>query len=357
MNPPELLTALKRMVEQLAAFNDIAKALVSTLDRTEVLDVIGSRLSALLGAQSWSLLLRGDDGRLHFEVAQGPGAEALKGQSLAPGEGIAGAVYQSSHSRVVADAAADPDFHPRYDGLTGTQTGSILAVPLRVRGTAVGVLELVAPVGQRPFSQDDLRAASAVADFAAIAIDNARNFQRVQELTLVDEHTGLFNARHLMDQLEHEVARSARFARPVSLLFLDLDDFKSVNDTYGHLVGSGALRHVGKILTSITRAVDSAYRYGGDEFAVVLVETGVDGSGTVASKLLDAFARMPYEFDARVEGAEAPPERRSLVLRASVGVATFPGDGTTARALIDSADRAMYRAKREGKFAWRRLSE
>lgn len=345
MNPADLLVAMKRMVEQLAAFDDIAKAMVSTLEVKEVLDVIGTRLSALLGAHSWTLLLRGEDGRLHFELAQGPGAEALKAETLTAGEGIAGTVFMSGRSRVVEDVSVDPSFERRFDVLTGARAGSVLAVPLRARGTVLGVLELVAPQGQRVFTYEDEHAATAVADFAAIALDNARNFARVQELTLVDEHTGLFNARHLTEQLEHEVARSARFARPVSLLFLDLDDFKSINDTYGHLVGSAALRHTGKVITSVIRAVDSAYRFGGDEFAVLLVETGVDGSDQVAERLLSAFQRMPYCFG----------EGREITLRASVGAATFPGDGLTGRALLDAADQAMYRAKREGKGVRRRL--
>lgn len=338
---------MKQMVEQLATFNDIAKALVSTLELHKVLDVIGTRLSALLGAQSWSLLLMGDDGKLRFELAQGPGAERLLEERVAPGEGIVGKVYASGVSRVVTDVSTDVDFEPRFDLATDTRTGSVLAVPLRVRGAVAGVLELVSPQGERPFTQEDLRAALAVADFAAIAIDNAQNFKRVQELTLVDEHTGLFNARHLAEQLEHEVARSARFVRPVSLIFLDLDDFKAVNDTYGHLVGSAALRHTGKVIGSAIRTVDSAYRFGGDEFAVLLVETGVDGSSTVAERILAAFKAMPYEFG----------EGRSIILQASVGVATFPGDGLTARALLDAADQAMYRAKRAGKGGWRRWSQ
>lgn len=346
MNPADLLMEMKRTVEQLAAFHDIAKTLVSTLEVNEVLNGIGTRLSALLGAERWSLLLKGDDGRLHFGLTQGPGSEALMKETIALGEGIVGSVFASGTSRVVADVSVEPDFAPRFDELTSTRTGSVLVVPLKVRGSVLGVLELVSPVGHRVFTQEDLRAASSVADFAGIAIDNAQNFKRVQELTLIDEHTGLYNSRHLLEQLEHEVARCSRFARPVSLIFLDLDDFKSVNDTYGHLVGSAALHHTGKIITSAIRGVDSAYRFGGDEFAVLLVETGFDGSTTVAERILSAFKTMPYTFG----------DGSSVVLQASVGVATFPEDGLTSRTLLEAADQAMYRAKRSGKGMWRRLT-
>jgi diguanylate cyclase (GGDEF)-like protein len=132
----------------------------------------------------------------------------------------------------------------------------------------------------------------------------------------------------------------------VSLIFLDLDDFKSINDTYGHLVGSAALHHTAKVINSAIRAVDSAYRFGGDEFAVLLVETGVDGSDTVADRIIEGFKTMPYVFG-----------ERSVTLQASVGVATFPGDGLSSRALLEAADQAMYRAKRDGKGVRRRLTQ
>jgi diguanylate cyclase (GGDEF)-like protein len=347
MNAEQLLAAMRRTVEQLSTFNDIGKALISTLEVSQVLDLMGARLSALLGARQWSLLLKGDDGLLHFELAQGKGAARLGSEVLRPGEGVAGAVLASGHSRVVRDVKFDGDFASRFDQLTSFTTGSVLAVPLKVRGEVVGVLELVAEAGGRPFSDDDVLAAATVADFAAIAIDNARNFRRVQELTLTDEHTGLANARHLKEELEHEVARCARFARPVSLLFLDLDDFKAVNDTHGHLVGSAALRHAGVVMTSAIRTVDTACRYGGDEFAVILVETGVDGSDVVADRILAAFRAQPFQ----VEGGP------QLTLQCSVGLATFPGDGLTAKALLEAADRAMYRAKRAGKGKRMRLGE
>jgi GGDEF domain-containing protein len=278
VNTGDLLSAMKRTVEQLEAFNEIAKALTSTLEVREVLALIGERCSSLLGAESWSLLLEGEDGLLRFEVVKGPNADVLSGQTLVRGEGIAGWVHLNGEPREVANAMSDPDFSRRFDSVTNSSTGSILAVPLKVRGKTFGVLELVSAQSHAPFSNDDLVSASTVAEFAAIAIENARNFKRVQELTITDEHTGLFNARHLLTTLESEVTRCARFAHPCSLLFIDIDHFKTVNDTYGHLVGSHALRQIGEIISNSTRTLDLACRYGGDEFAVILVETELQGA-------------------------------------------------------------------------------
>ncbi len=339
MNPVELLGAMRRTVDQLAAFNDIAKALTSTLEVREVLDLIGEKASRLLGAERWSLLLEGDDGMLHFEVARGPGAKALEDEVLVAGEGIAGVVFVSGQPRLVPDVRKDPDFAARFDAATAQRTVSALAVPLMVRGRALGVLELVNGEGAQPFGEDDLRAAIAVADFAAIAIENARNFKKVQELTLTDEHTGLYNSRHLRAQLANELARCKRFARPLSLLFLDIDGFKRVNDTRGHLVGSAALRAAGLVLKDAVRTVDTVYRYGGDEFAVLLVETGPDGALAAGQRVVEAFRATPLDV------GEAPPVQVTV----SVGCASFPDHGQLDATLLDAADRAMYRAKQKGR--------
>ncbi len=330
---------MKRTVEQLAAVNEIAKALTSTLQLPEVLQLIGQKGSALLGAQSWSLLLERDDGMLHFEVCVGPGAEQLKALTVLPGEGIAGTVFTSGKPRLVNDVKGDPDFAPRFDQATALVTQSILAVPLLVRDRPIGVLELVAhPGGPDAFGDDDLRVAAVMAEFAAIAIDNARNFQRVQDLTLTDEHTGLYNARHLLAQLDREVNRCQRFGRPLSLLFLDLDRFKQVNDTRGHLVGSKVLKEAGRLLAELVRTVDSAYRYGGDEFALILLETSVDGAKAAAQRVVEAFRLRSFDV-----GGE--PVRVTV----SVGCASYPDHALTALGLLEAADRAMYRVKGHGR--------
>jgi diguanylate cyclase (GGDEF)-like protein len=338
MNPTDLLAAMRRTVEQLAAFNEIAKALTSTLEVTEVLQLVMQKVQQLLQPTAWSLILQGKDGLLQFEIVVGPAAETLKGQKIRPGEGICGAVFATGQPRLVADVSTDPDFSPRFDAATAYKTRSVLAVPLISRGNSLGVIELVADEGTPGFDQDSLQMLTQVADYAAIAIDNARNFRRVEELTLSDEHTGLGNTRAMRNLLKREVARAERFVRPVSLLFLDLDEFKKVNDNRGHLVGSALLRQVGARLLDCIRVVDSAFRYGGDEFAVVLLETGPTGAQHVAQRIVE---RMRTPFD--LGSGEA------VMVTCSVGVAAFPDHATTAAGLLDAADKAMYRAKNAGR--------
>lgn len=340
MNSADLLSAMKRTVEQLAAFNDMAKALTSTLELREVLNLMMHKVSNLLHPRNWSLLLLDErTGKLYFEVAVGDGAEALKSLQLLPGEGIAGTVFSTGTARLVDDVGGDPAFAPRFDQASAFHTRSILAVPLIARGRVLGVVELVNGPGDPLFTQDDLTALTAIADYGAIAIENARNFRRVQELTITDEHTGCYNARHLRTQLDHEVRRSQRFHHPLSLVFLDLDHFKIVNDTHGHLIGSALLKEVGELLSASTRQLDLVFRYGGDEFALMLVETAPDGAVTIARRIRDAFRSQHFMQHHGLE----------IRLTASLGVATFPDHARSATELVRAADFAMYAAKAQGR--------
>jgi len=174
-----------------------------------------------------------------------------------------------------------------------------------------------------------------LSDFAAIAIENARAFERVQELTITDECTGLYNLRHFDNTLTHEMVRSERFSTPLSLIFVDLDYFKLVNDRYGHPVGSQLLAAVGATIKAQVRSIDVAFRYGGDEFIVLLPGTGKQRATEVANRLLSTLRKTSYTI---------PPSLR-LNVRASIGVSSYPEDGTSAREILGAADARMYEVK------------
>jgi diguanylate cyclase (GGDEF)-like protein len=211
----------------------------------------------------------------------------------------------------------------------------------------LGVIELVSAAGSSGFSDEEFALASGIADYAAIAIQNAQNFRRVQELTLVDEHTGLYNTRHLRGLLEREVERARRFRHPLSLLFLDLDRFKSVNDLHGHLVGSQLLREVGVVIREAIREVDSAFRYGGDEFAVLLPETTGRDARVVGERIRSRMQQRSFMAEKKLD----------IRLTSSIGSATYPDNAEDANGLIDAADRAMYRVKSEGRDGVRTASD
>jgi len=336
MESRDLLRELERSVRELQAFNEIGRTLASTLELHEVLALIMEKVSVVLRPGHWSLLLVDEARRdLFFEIVVGEGAERLKSMRLPIGEGIAGHVARSGEHVLLAHARADPRFAGRFDQASGMVTGSVLAAPLLSRGRVLGVIELVNPEGARPFDADDLRTLRALSDYAAIAIDNARAYDRIRELTLRDDHTGLFNARHLWQQLATEVERTRRTGRPFSLVFLDLDRFKAVNDQHGHQAGSAVLREVGELIRSRIRPIDVPVRYGGDEFVVLLPETDRRGARAAAEDLREA-----------VNGAVFL-RSRDLAIRvtASFGLATFPDDGKGAEDLLQIADAAMYRVK------------
>ncbi len=331
---------LARRNAELASLLEIGKTLISSLELREVLQSIMLQVERLLQPKTWSLLLIEEDtGELCFEIAVSPVAQELKGIRLKVGEGIAGWVAQTGTSLLIPDVSQDPRFARRVADEVAYPVSSILCVPLRIRNRVLGVIELINSSGERTFNEDDLPLLEAVADFAAIAIDNARNYRRVSELVVTDDLTGLYNARHFHELLEYEIDRSRRYRSQVSLLFFDLDHFKSVNDRHGHLVGSRMISEVGRLVQRHIRSSDRAARYGGDEYVIILPNTGKEGAVSVANNLLNRLRSYPFLTDSDEQFA----------ITASFGAATFPDDALDRTELIRAADSAMYMAKEAGR--------
>jgi diguanylate cyclase (GGDEF)-like protein len=325
---------------ELQAVSELGTVLTSTLELSEVLGRIMERVHALVDASQWSMLLVDPETRrLRFELAVGEGAEAIRGKTLAMGEGVAGWVAERGEPLLVEDVREDPRWCARFDETSGFRTRAILAVPMRLQEEVVGLIELVGGDDERPFDADDQRLLSILADFAAIAIQNARSFARIQEMSLRDEHSGLYNARHLHQMLAREVDRSRRYHHPLSLVFFDLDHFKLVNDRHGHMAGSALLAEVGTVLQEVCRKTDVPCRFGGDEFVVVLAETDRAGARLAAERLWRAVSKRPF-----LERGAGP-----IHVTGSFGVATFPDDAEDAPSLIRRADAAMYEAKARGR--------
>ena len=233
-----------RLSQELTIFHDVAKALTSSLDLDSILQTIMEKMAEYFRPETWSLLMVNEQkDELYFAIAVGAAAEVLANQRVKMGEGIAGWVAKNGQTLIVPDVANDPRFSPRLDEMTRWHTQSIICVPLRSRHRVLGVIQLV-NVDVKGLKEQEMFFLQALCDYAAISIENAKAVEKIQELTITDDVTGLFNARHLYKTLETEVYRSARFGYEFSVIFIDLDHFKQVNDTKGHLVGSRLLAEV-----------------------------------------------------------------------------------------------------------------
>src|SRR5579885_3062248 len=223
----------QREAGEVAVFQELGKALTSSLQLDQVLRTIMEKIDEFLHPDTWSMLLVDEvKQELYFELAIGKNAHGLKDVRIKIGQGIAGWVAQNQQAVIVPDVSKDTRFFGKVDEKTKMETRSIVAVPVRFRDHCLGVIELINCMDMDGFSDRDLALLEALADFAAIALENARHVQRIHELTITDDCTALYNARHLNFILETEIYRSQRYGYEFSLVFLDLDHFKAVNDSH-----------------------------------------------------------------------------------------------------------------------------
>ena len=337
---PDTLSSAEQRNNELASMIEIGKALTSSLELHAVLEAIMKQVDRLIRPKAWSLLLVDETSKeLKFEIAVSPVAAQLKGITLKQGEGIAGWVALHGEPLLIPDVQQDHRFAQQFDEQLSFKTRSIIAVPLKINDKVIGVIELINSFDELIFNDDDQSILTAIADFAAIALVNARNFVRINELVVTDDLTGLYNSRHFAHLVESEFQRALRYNTELSIVFLDLDHLKSINDAHGHLVGSRMLSELGRMIGSNIRDCDRAARYGGDEFVIILPQTDKQHAVSMAVKLLDLMRSTEFRSD----------DDDSIHLTASFGVATYPRDAADRTGLLRAADIAMYAAKESGR--------
>jgi len=326
----------QREAGEIAVFQELGKALTSSLQLDQVLRTIMEKIDEFLRPDNWSLLLLDEAKQeLYFELAVGKASQALKDVRVKVGQGIAGWVAQHGEVVIVPDTSKDTRFFGKVDEKTKMETRSIVAVPVNFRDTCLGVIELINCVGPEGFDPRDLKLLEALSDFAAIALENARHVKRIHELTIMDDCTSLYNARHMGVILDTEIYRSQRYNYEFSIVFIDLDHFKQVNDTHGHLVGSRLLAEIGEALKTNCRLIDFAFRYGGDEFVLLLPQTSKENAINVARRLHKLIRETVW---LKSEGLK-------IRLTPSMGLAAYPVDSKTKEGLLHLADEAMYQVK------------
>jgi diguanylate cyclase (GGDEF)-like protein len=329
-----------RHTEAIDTLMEIARTLASPLELQEILENIMSQISRLLSPKAWSLLLRDEEnGELEFAVVVSEVADKLKGVKLPRGHGVAGWVAENGESLMIPDVRNDPRFASEFDRSYAFTTHSLACIPIKCHDQVFGVIELINSLEEGHFSEADEQILTTIADFAGIAISNARAVAQINRLVITDDLTGLYNSRYFFEQIEYEVERSKRYSTPLSLVFFDLDRFKTVNDTYGHLTGSRLLKEVGELVCQLIRKTDRAARYGGDEFVIILPQTEKSGARILAFKILNALNQHCFLSDCG----------KKLAVSGSFGVSAFPDDAQTATELISAADTAMYLVKESGR--------
>jgi diguanylate cyclase (GGDEF)-like protein len=325
-------------LDDLLVFHQVTRSLTSSFDLDAILRTIIEHMERYIEAELWTLLML-DEARqeLYYAIVAGQEEASLRELRVKVGEGVAGWVAQHGETLLVPEAQNDPRVAAEH-GAKPQVVRSLIALPLRGRKGTHGVIEIFNPRSDQ-LTDYAIAFLHILADHAAIAIENARDVARIQQLTITDDCTSLYNARHLYEVLNHELERCGRQQLSVSLAFLDLDHFKLVNDEHGHLVGSELLARTGQRLQDLSRKQDWCFRYGGDEFVILMPETSAPAALTQIAALHRALLETEFQM------------KNGLKLRvsASVGLSTAPADGATVHAAISAADERMYWVKAHGR--------
>ena len=324
------------LISQINMIAEIGRALTSTFDMNEVIRHIIKHMVSLLKIESWSLMLVDEEtDDLYFEISIGKDSSKIKNLRFNKNEGIAGWVVKEKEILIIRDVTKDERFTGHVDKKTDFTTKSIVAVPLLIRGEAIGVIELINLEDINDIDDTKLTILSILANFAAIAISNARNYHQIKLLSITDDLTGLYNSRYLHNLLEEEFARCFQKNTPITLIFMDIDYFKRVNDTYGHLAGSAAISEFGDVIKSLLRSGDFGARYGGDEYIMILPETSKKEALKIAQRLRRKVKEKHFLVGMGLD----------IKLTASFGLATCPDDADSKDEAIRVADKLMYKIK------------
>jgi len=338
----KLKNELSMAKRELNFYEEINKTLTSSLELSDILTAIMKKAKEMTKAQAWSVLLVDEDtGELVFEKAEGKKSLAIKKYRVKMGEGIAGWVAQEGVPVVIPDVSKDQRFLGKIDQSVRFKTKSLMCIPVKSRDRIIGVLEFVNKTTGGTFTREDLDLLMKLVDQTAIAIERVSLYQKMEELALTDDLTKLFNTRYLNRTIEVEIQRSKRYNMSVSLIFMDIDYFKNINDHYGHLIGSKVLVEIGQILLRNLRSIDIVARYGGDEFVIVLPQTPPSSAIQIAERMRKS---VEHNIFLKKEGY-------SLRMTASFGVASYPENAQSKDDLIRLADEAMYRVKHQTRNA------
>ncbi len=323
--------------EQLLACVEVGKAITAQLDPDKLIATIMEKVSKLLPSETWSLLLLDEETQeLKFEISVDLDPDKVRDIRLKPGQGVAGQAALQQCILVVGDVADCDYFYGTVDEISGQCTRSALCVPIVYGGRTLGVLEVI---NAKAVDATSISLLTMLSDYIAIAVENTQRYRKMQEMAIRDNLTGLYNQRHLFQSLNRLIRKCRKTESCLSLIFLDMDDFKKLVDNLGHIHGSRALSEVAERIQKHIQPPAFGVAYGGDEFVLVLPDYNRQQATDVAFRLRNTIKSEPFL------AAWGKSER----LTASFGIATFPDDADDITELLALADKSMFRAKNTGK--------
>jgi len=331
----------KKTEEILSILSDFSKSIASILDVENLYQTILEKSLSLLRAEQGSLmLLDHETSELLVEAKKSIDNIVREKLRLRKGEGIAGQVLESGRPLLVEDIEKDPRIQqknrPRY------KTKSFISVPIKIKEEVAGVLNISDKINGEVFNEEDLRLIQSFTTNAAIAIERSLFYKQIEELkklSITDPLTGIYNRRYLNTRLTEEIIRYKRYKSPFSFLMLDIDGFKTYNDTFGHMAGDKVLKILSQTLSNSLRAIDIAARFGGDEFVVVFPQTPKVDAIPITNRLKEKIEKALTS-----EHLEKPFKGLTI----SMGLTTFPDDASSLRELFEKTDQALYLAKKGG---------
>jgi len=322
---------LDSRIKEISLISDFGRVLGSTLHLKETLNIIADSTKNMLNYQSCVVFLiegEGENKKFVSKQITSPYKQYFEEMKIDYKEGLLGWVYTNKKVLLLEDVK---------DSVLGNlinEEQSVIISPLIVENQTMGVIYFGASAPYS-FNGDMLGFVVSISYQAAMAIKNAQFYERIAALAITDGITGLYTHRYFQERLEESVKWAARYNKPISLIFLDLDHFKQFNDTLGHPQGDNVLKEVAEILRSYTRETDLVCRYGGDEFAIVLMDIDKEKAAEIAERIRNGFLNTLNKYSVQITG--------------SIGVAAFPQDAKTKVELILKADTATYKSKHEGK--------
>src|SRR5580700_386705 len=327
----------RQRARQLEAINTIAQQSTAVMDLEELLARVCSVIQKAFEVSHVSLLLR-DEGDLVMRAHHGTLTPCIPpGDRFPAGHEPWSSVIATSGTVIEKDLSVTPERERLFK-----ESASRMSIPLISFGQTLGVLTLHSSQ-PNAFRDSELQSLESVADICANSIQNAHYVDRVKQLAYLDGLTGIFNRRFFELRIMEEIERARRYGTGMAVIMADIDQFKRLNDEFGHLLGDEVLRQVSSLFHQQLRKIDVVCRYGGEEFAILLTQVTPEQALTVAGKLRK-----------RVEGWQFPGVPRTVTI--SAGAAAFPEHGTTRDGLVKAADSALYAAKQAGRNAVRLAS-